>query len=106
LVTRLDFGVIWRYFGFSNQLIATIVLWTAAMYLRQQAKNYWIVFVPAVFMSAVCTTYILVAPEGLELGTGLAYPIGLIVPAVLAAVFLFKPAKGIATAPIVEGEGG
>jgi len=57
-------------------------------------------------MSAVCTSYILVAPEGLELGTGLAYPIGLIVPAVLAAVFLFKPAKGIATAPIVEGEGG
>ncbi len=106
LVTRLDFSVIWRYFGFSNQLIATIVLWTATMYLRQQAKNYWIAFVPAVFMSAVCTTYILVAPEGLKLSTSIAYPIGLIVPVVLAAVFLFKPAKGIATAPIVEGEGG
>ena len=56
-------------------------------------------------LSAVCTTYILVAPEGLELGTSIAYPIGLIVPAVLAAVFLFKPAKGVATAPIVEGKG-
>jgi carbon starvation protein CstA len=92
-VTRLDFGVIWRYFGFSNQLIATIVLWTAAIYLRQQTKNYWIAFLPALFMSGVCSTYILLAPEGFGVGTGIAYPIGLLLPAALAAVFLLKPAS-------------
>ncbi len=92
-VTRLEFGTIWRYFGFSNQLLATLVLWTAAIYLRHQHKNFWIAFLPAIFMSAVCTTYILIAPEGFKLGTRIAYPIGIIVAVSLSLVFFLKSAR-------------
>ena len=36
-------------------------------------KCYWIALVPALFMTVVCTAYILVAPEGFSL----AWPIGI-----------------------------
>ena len=30
ILTQTDFGIIWRYFGWANQTLATIVLWTAS----------------------------------------------------------------------------
>ncbi|MDA3958158.1 carbon starvation protein A, partial [Oceanispirochaeta sp.] len=63
----IDFSIIWRYFAWSNQTLATIVLWTAAVYMLRNKKFHWIATVPATFMSAVVTTYILQAPEGLKL---------------------------------------
>ncbi|WP_035165221.1 carbon starvation CstA family protein, partial [Caloranaerobacter azorensis] len=32
-LTRIDFGIIWRYFAWSNQTLAMIVLWASAAYL-------------------------------------------------------------------------
>lgn len=90
LVTRLNFGVIWRYFGFSNQLLATLVLWTAAVYMKKHRKNVWIALLPAVFMTAVCSTYILIAPEGFKVSTAIAYPAGLIVTVVSVILFIRK----------------
>lgn len=87
LVTRLNFGVIWRYFGFANQTLATIVLWMAAIYMAKQKRNYWVAAIPAVFMTAVCSSYILIAPEGFQLSTAIAYPAGILSAA--AALFLF-----------------
>lgn len=92
LVTRLNFGVIWRYFGFSNQTLATIVFWTAAVYMVRKKKNHWMATIPATFMTAVCTTYILVAPEGFKLGMGIGAPAG-IITAALALFLFFKTAK-------------
>lgn len=34
---------------------------------------------PAAFMTAVCTTYILIAPEGFQLATAIAYPVGIVI---------------------------
>lgn len=93
LVTRMDFSVIWRYFGFSNQLLATIVLWMSAAYMRQQGKPHGFVAVPAAFMTAVCTAYIFIAPEGFELGTSIGYPAGL-VAAAGAWLWFLKSIKG------------
>ncbi len=76
-LTFVDFNIIWRYFAFSNQLLATIVLWAASMYLVQNGKWHWLTTVPAVFMTAVCATYIVMAPEGLGLSTAVAYPAGI-----------------------------
>lgn len=90
LVTRLEFGVIWRYFGFSNQLLATLVLWTAAVYMKKHQKNFWIAMLPAAFMTAVCSTYILIAPEGFKLSTAIAYPAGLIMTALAIGLFFRK----------------
>jgi carbon starvation protein CstA len=91
-ITRLNFGVIWRYFGFSNQTLATIVLWMSAVYMARWKKNHWIASIPATFMTAVCATYILIAPEGFGLSTIVAYPAG-ILAAAIAVVLFFK--KGV-----------
>lgn len=35
LVSQLDYTSIWNYFASTNQILAAIVLWTAAMYLKK-----------------------------------------------------------------------
>lgn len=91
LITKTEFGVIWRYFGFSNQTLATIVLWAAAMYLVRHGKIHWIATIPAVFMTAVCATYLCVAPEfPLHLSETAGYGIGIAVAAVCFVWFMFK----------------
>ncbi|WP_423363642.1 carbon starvation protein A [Mycoplasma sp. P36-A1] len=64
-LTFIDFTIIWRYFAWANQTLATIALWAGAAYLLQRNKNYFIALIPALFMTVVVVTYILVAPEGL-----------------------------------------
>lgn len=63
------FNVIWRYFGWSNQALAAIMLWTATTYLVEEKKGWWymITFIPAIFMTSVCVTFILVDKIGLGL---------------------------------------
>ncbi|MEE1308734.1 MAG: carbon starvation protein A, partial [Bacteroidaceae bacterium] len=61
------FDVIWSLFGWSNQTLSVFTLWAITVYLAQQRKCYWITLLPALFMTVVCTTYILIAPEGFEL---------------------------------------
>jgi len=72
-LTQIDFGIIWRYFAWSNQTLATVVLWTITAYLMYNSKAYWVTMLPAIFMTMVCSTYILIAPEGFELANNLAY---------------------------------
>jgi carbon starvation protein CstA len=88
ILTRMDFAVVWRYFGWSNQTLATIVLWTAGMYLVSIDKKHWIATVPATFMTAVCTSYILIAPEGFKLGASISYTVGIIGAIAAMAIFL------------------
>jgi carbon starvation protein CstA len=64
-LTFVDFQIIWRYFAWANQTLATVALWAAVVYLCKRGFNYWIALVPAMFMSVVVTSYILIAPEGL-----------------------------------------
>lgn len=78
LLTQIDFSIIWRYFAWANQTLATVVLWTISIYLLQERKFYWITLIPAVFMTAVIVTYLLLAPEGFSLSKDIAYPVGII----------------------------
>lgn len=75
-LTRVDFDMIWRYFAWSNQTLAMIVLWAAAAYLVKEDKSHWMASLPATFMTAVSVTYIMQAPEGFKLSTSIAYPVG------------------------------
>ncbi|MGB0360452.1 MAG: carbon starvation CstA family protein [Endozoicomonas sp.] len=75
----VDFNVIWRYFAFSNQVLATIVLWTSAIYMTHHEKLHWIASLPATFMTAVCVTYLLISREGLDLSSSIAYPLGALI---------------------------
>ena len=87
-VGHLDYTIIWRYFSWTNQTLAMIVLWTASMFLFKEKKNYWITAVPATFMSAVSMTYFFYAKECLNLGTKVAYPAGIIIAAVFFGIFM------------------
>jgi carbon starvation protein CstA len=95
LISRVDFNIIWRYFAWSNQTLAMIVLWTAAVYLKNIGKNFWIALVPATFMTAVTVTYIFQAPEGLSLSTTISYPIGIGAAVVALLVFLIPKVKKV-----------
>lgn len=91
ILTQLDFNVLWRYFSWSNQTLAMITLWVVTAYLLKHKKNRWdsiISAVPATFMSAVTSTYILVAKEGLRLSTKIAYPLGIIFAAVCFGFYI------------------
>ncbi len=88
-----SYQVIWRYFSWTNQTLAMIVLWTASMYLYKEKKNYWITAVPATFMSAVSMTYFVAAGECLNLGTKIAYPVGLILAVVFLGIFIMATRK-------------
>ena len=96
VLTQVDVQVVWRYFSWSNQTLAMIVLWTASMYLFREKKNYWITAVPATFMSAVSMTYFFCADECLGFSTAVAYPVGIILAALFLGIFIWatrKPAK-------------
>lgn len=93
IIGHLDYTVVWRYFSWSNQTLAMLVLWTASMYLFKERKNYWITAVPATFMSAVSMTYFFCAPECLNLSTAIAYPIGIILASLFLGIFIYATKK-------------
>lgn len=92
ILTQVDVNILWRYFSWTNQTLAMFVLWSGGMYLYANHGNYWIAIIPATFMSAVSSTYILVAKEGLEISYSVAYPIGVVL-AIVAFCLFWKRAK-------------
>ena len=102
----INYTIIWRYFSWTNQTLAMIVLWAASMYLFYDKKNYWLTAVPATFMSAVSATYFLLGNECLGqlinhkaadgtiiYNTAVAYPIGIAVAALFLGIFLYTIKK-------------
>jgi len=72
----LDFNVLWRYFAWTNQTLACATLWAVTMWMVRRNKNYWMGLMPALFMTVVCVSYILVAPEGFQLPYKLSLAVG------------------------------
>jgi len=81
LLSTIDYTFLWRYVGWTNQLSATIMLWTAVSFLLKTGKSHYIAGVPALFMTGVVCTYIFYAPEGFNMD----YAVSLIIGAVLTA---------------------
>ena len=93
IVCHLDYNTVWNYFASTNQILAMIVLWTAAMYLVKNGKKPWIAVVPAVFMSAVTMTCVLSSNlylGGISFFHKIAYVGGLVITAAFLALFLVK----------------
>lgn len=61
---KADFSTIWNYVGICNQILACIVLWTAAAWLSSCGKPHWMCSVPATFLTFVCVSFFIVAPSG------------------------------------------
>ena len=82
----MDFNVLWRYFAWCNQTLAMFTLWGITVYLARRGKAYWISLIPAVFMTVVCVSYLLIAPR--PEGIGLSQNIGLITGSAVAVLLL------------------
>ena len=98
------FNVIWRYFGWANQSLATFTLWAVTVYLTTHKKLYWVSLIPALFMTAVCTAYIFVAPEGLKFPVTISQIIGVCFAVAAFIFFWVWKIKRIDPAPCVVDE--
>ncbi|MGD7007276.1 carbon starvation CstA family protein [Metabacillus sp. 84] len=78
-LSTINYSFLWRYVGWSNQVVAAVTLWAATVYCLQKGKFHWICGIPAMFMTAVVTTYIFYAPEGF----GLDYTLSMILGSIL-----------------------
>ncbi|UJF16888.1 carbon starvation protein A [Vibrio sp. SS-MA-C1-2] len=102
ILTQVDFGIIWRYFGFANQTTAVMMLWTASAYLLRHNKFHWITTIPAMFMTTVVITFIL---NNSTLGFGLDMRISTIVGLIsmlLITGYVIKTTKGKGEADLDE----
>ena len=59
-----NFAIVWRYFTWSNQVMAAFTFWAITVYLTTRGKNYFVAIIPAIFMSFVTISFILEAPTG------------------------------------------
>ncbi len=89
LLTLIDFGIIWRYFAWSNQTLAAVILWTITVYLARSGKLFWVSLLPALFMTCVITAYLVVAPEGFGLPVEAGLWSGIITASVALALFVY-----------------
>ncbi|MBR1982566.1 MAG: carbon starvation protein A [Akkermansia sp.] len=69
-ISQLDFGAIWRYFGWGNQALACFTLWSITVCLRRRGRSCLVALLPSLFMTCMCTTFLLHAPE-----CGIAMPL-------------------------------
>ena len=89
-LTFVDFSLIWRYFAWTQLIVATIILYAASVYLIKKEKPYIIGLIPALFCTSIAIAYILQAPEGLGISSMIANAVSVIATAVIAVLFLKK----------------
>lgn len=82
------FNTIWQWFGWSNQTLAVFTLWTVTVYMVQQRKPFIITLIPAIFMTTVCSTFLLISPMAFHLSTTVSYT-GAVIACVIACVWFF-----------------
>ena len=89
IIMMIDFNILWRYFAWSNQALSVFTFWSLTLFLARERKgvSYLMTLIPALFMTVVCVTYIMFAPEGLSLDYHLSLGIGLGVATIFALFF-------------------
>lgn len=92
------FDMIWRYFAWANQLLATFTLWAISVYLKQNKSKMWylITMIPATFMTMVTGCFLFVAEKeglGLILSRPVGYAIGAVITVTVVTLFFAKNRK-------------
>ena len=92
-LTTINFDVLWRYFAWSNQTLATVTLWAIYIWLCHRGKNPWVAFVPAVVMTFIVSSYVFISGQFVGMGAEWpAYALGGVVT-VAAALVAFRAMK-------------
>jgi len=94
------FDIIWRYFAWANQLLSAVTLWAVTVYLTKNKKKAWYLttLIPALFMTFICTCFILCAPIGIHMNYGTGYIVSGVVTAFTLAWFYVWKLKNMKTA--------
>ncbi len=94
VLAQVDFSIIWRYCGWATQCLACLTLWSIAVLLHRRGRLHWISTLPALFMTTMCATYILHAPEGFALSLAPSTAIGLLLAVACLLLFFVKTKRG------------
>ena len=85
------FQLIWRYFAWANQVLATVTLWAITVYLERNKGKLWylITLIPALFMTMVtgCFLFVAQAKDG-GFGSVIPRPAGYAIGAAVTVVSL------------------
>ncbi len=91
LVWQMDnpdsFNTIWKYFGWANQTLAVFTLWAITVFLALKKRLYIITLIPAMFMTFICTSFIMVSKIALGLPLEIGYTAGIVVAVAFALCF-------------------
>ena len=90
IVSKSDFDIIWRYFGWANQTVAMIMLWAAAAYLVRHGKFHWICTIPAILMTTIVTTFLANAKLGFGLPMEISTIIGVVFTVFVTILFFVR----------------
>lgn len=101
LVWQLDnpdsFNVIWKYFGWANQTLAAMMLWTITIYLARKRSAYIIVLIPALLMTAVSVAFFCVSSTALGLSVEIGYSAAAVAVMISLACFVIWYRKIVAS---------
>lgn len=103
IIMSLKADVLWRYFAWSNQTLSIFTLWACTVYLCKHKRLYAITLLPAMFMTAVCFTYILCAPEGFGVNYSLSVACGTVVAVSFLIIFLVWKTR-FEKNPVLDGQ--
>ncbi len=93
-LTFVDFDVVWRYFAWTNQALASVVLWCIVVYLHRERRNYWVALIPAIFMTYICSSFVFVSNQFIGMGAvPMAYVWGGVLTIVISSYMIFTLVK-------------
>lgn len=87
VLLQVNFDIVWRYFAWSNQTLSVFTFWALTVYMAKEGRCFWVTLIPALFMTAVCSTYIMVAPEGFGTNIYVGYGVAGAVCTAFSALF-------------------
>lgn len=93
-LTFVDFDVVWRYFAWTNQALASVVLWCIVVYLHHERCNYWVALIPAIFMTYICSSFVFVSNQFIGMGAvPMAYVWGGVLTIAISSYMIFTLVK-------------
>lgn len=81
------FNVVWSYFGWANQTLAVFTLWAITVFLVRSGKPYVVTLIPAIFMTSVCISFLLISSNAFGLPVMVGYVVAVV--AAVVSVLLF-----------------
>jgi carbon starvation protein CstA len=95
VLTFVDFDVVWRYFAWTNQALASVVLWCIVVYLYRNKSNYWVALIPAIFMTYICSSFVFVSNQFVGMGAApMAYIWGGVLTIAITLYMVFALKQG------------